>query len=302
MPGIASWLSQAYPRYMTGRSSSFLRDGMVFVEDALQPEFCEEVIAHRLGEIGVDEDDPRTWRSGWHNLPATTVYALEQVAPTAAAALHELVGGSSALEFGGLPDNLIVNFPDPGAAWWSPTEWDSPAAGWHKDGDWYRHFLDSAEQGVLGVVFWRDVTERQGATYVVADSIAPVARLLADHPEGIDPAVPIADIVARSHDIRALTARQGTIVWAHPFLVHSASVNGTDRLRIISNTTAILRQPLVLSGPGQRTPIEQVVLNALGVDDFPFRATRERRRIVSERERRWKALPAADDATVRRSN
>jgi hypothetical protein len=260
---------------------------MVVVEAALDPEFCENVIARRLGEIGVVESDRSTWLSGWHNLPATTTYPLADVAPAAAAALDEIVGGRSELAFHDLPDNLIVNFPDPDARWWPPDEWDARNARWHKDGDWFRHFLDSPEQGLLGIVFWRDVDERQGATYVVADSIAPVARLLAAHPEGIAPPVPVHDIVAASGDRRALTGRQGTIVWAHPFLVHSASVNATDRLRIISNTSVMLRRPPVFSGPGPRTALERVVLDALGVDELEFRVTGDRARVVSERERRW---------------
>jgi hypothetical protein len=181
-----------------------------------------------------------------------------------------------------------VNFPDPDATWWSPAQWDAPGAGWHKDGDWFRHFLDSPEQGMLGIIFWRDVTERQGPTYVVADSIGPVARLLAAHPEGIDPPVPIAPVVAASRDRRALTGRQGTIVWAHPFIVHTASVNATDRLRVISNTSAMLRHPLAFGGPGERAPVVQAALAAMGVEEIEFAAKGERKRIVPERERRWK--------------
>jgi hypothetical protein len=125
------------------------------------------------------------------------------------------------------------------------------------------------------------------STDVAADSIAPVARLLAEHPVGIDPPVPIAEIVEASRDRRALAGRQGTIVWAHPFLVHSASVNATDELRIISNTAVMLRSPMVFAGPGKRTPVEQVVLDSLGVVELEYRITRERTRIVPERERRW---------------
>jgi hypothetical protein len=268
-------------------ADDFVAHGLVAVEDALETAFCEDVVARRLADIGVDDGDPRTWCTGWHNLPGTTTYPLAEVAPRAADALHELVGGADAVRFGDLPDNLIVNFPDADARWWPPDESDAPGAGWHKDGDWFRHFLDSPEQGLLGIVFWRDVTERQGATYAAMDSIPRVARHLADHPEGLDRVV-ADDIVASCHDFRALTGRQGTIVWAHPFLVHSASVNATDRLRIISNTTAVLRRPLRFSGPGARTPVERSVLHALGVDALDFRPTRERRRVVPERERRWR--------------
>lgn len=280
-------MMQGYPCTMGSWSTEFLTNGMVVIEDALDRSFCEDVVGRRLAGIGVDESDRATWRTGWHNLPATTVYALRDVAPRAADALHELVGGVDEVVFGDLPDNLIVNFPDPGATWWPPHAWDAEGARWHKDGDWFRHFLDSPEQGLLGIVFWRDVAEQQGATYIAADSPGEVARLLAGHPEGIDPPVPIKEIVAGCRDFRALTGRQGTIIWAHPFLVHTASVNATDRLRVISNTTAMLRRPPRFTGPGPRAPIAQLVLDALDVDELDFRPTRERIRIASERERRW---------------
>jgi hypothetical protein len=121
------------------------------------------------------------------------------------------------------------------------------------------------------------------------DSLGPVARLLAERTEGIDPPVPVDAIVATSHDRRALTGRQGTIVWDHPCLVHSASVNATDRLRIISNTTATLRKPPTFAGPGERTPLERCVLEALGERELVFEITGDRARIRSERERRWEA-------------
>jgi hypothetical protein len=265
-----------------------LRDGFVAVERALDPEFCEDVVSRRLIELGVDERDPGTWPAGRRNLPATTVYRLEEVAPAAADVLHDLVGGPDAIRFGDIPDNLILNFPDPAAIWFAPNEWRSARAGFHKDGDWFRHFLDSPEQGLLGIVFWRDVVADQGPTYVVPDSIGHVARFLAEHPEGIDPPVPIDDVLADCNDFRALTGSQGTIVWAHPFLVHSASVNRTERVRVISNTAVMLREPFSLSGPGTKSPIERSILDALGADEITFAPTRARTRVESERERRWR--------------
>ena len=270
-----------------GYAEEFRRTGMAVVEDALDPAFCESVIDARLRDIGVDEADAATWPVGPRHLPATTVHPIEEVAPRAAEALYELVGGADRLTFKDLPDNLIINFPNPEATWWPPSAWDAAGAGWHKDGDWFRHFLDSPEQGILGIVFWRDVTAEQGATYVAVDSIGPVARHLVEHPEGVEGAFPYRDILAGCRDFRALTGRQGTVVWAHPFMVHTASVNATSRLRIISNTTAILREPSCFAGPDERVPIEQVVLDALGVASLDFEITGERRRLVPERERRW---------------
>ncbi|MGO9856945.1 MAG: hypothetical protein ACLPYY_18130 [Acidimicrobiales bacterium] len=102
----------------------------------------------------------------------------EEVAPSAAEALFDLVGPSGGLKFYGLPDNLIINFPDDPEKWWAPEDKRAAGAHWHKDGDWFRHFLDRPEQGMLGIIFWRDVTERQGPTYLLSDSIPAVTRLL----------------------------------------------------------------------------------------------------------------------------
>jgi hypothetical protein len=264
-------------------SEQFVRDGYVAIEGAMDPALCEEVVTRTLASLG-------DHAVGRHNLPATRSWSLDEIAPSAAAALDELLGSRDAIAFSGIHDNLIVNLADPSATWWAPDEAASPAAGWHKDGDWFRHFLDSPEQGILGIVFWRDVDEDQGATYVAADSIGPVARYLVAHPEGVDPPVPVDEVVASCHDFRALAGRQGTVLWAHPFLVHSASANGTDRPRVISNTVATLHEPLRFDRPdGRHTPVEQVVLDRLGLERLDFRATGPRGRVQSERERRWQA-------------
>jgi hypothetical protein len=44
---------------------------------------------------------------------------------------------------------------------------------WHKDGDFFRHFLDSPEQGLLTIVLWSDIEERGGGTFIAPDSVAP---------------------------------------------------------------------------------------------------------------------------------
>jgi hypothetical protein len=76
-------------------------------------------------------------------------------------------------------------------------------------------------------------------------------------------------------------------------MVHSASVNSTDRLRIISNTSVMKREPLRLSGEGVRTPLEQSILKALHVDKLEFQISGDRGRVESETERRWRSLDAS---------
>ena len=81
-------------------------------------------------------------------------------------------------------DAFIVNFRR-GAdkPWMKPAP---EAGGWHKDGSFFRHFLDSREQGLLTIVYWSDVGHKGGGTFIAPDSIKHVARYLADHPEGVD--------------------------------------------------------------------------------------------------------------------
>jgi hypothetical protein len=55
--------------------------------------------------------------------------------------------------------------------------------GWHKDGDFFRHFLVSAEQALLTFVLWTDMLHKGGGTFVAADSVPVVARFLAEHPD-----------------------------------------------------------------------------------------------------------------------
>jgi hypothetical protein len=266
----------------------FVVHGWVAVEDALEGSFCEEVVERGFERLGASEEDPSSWPTGWRNLPVEHAFPIDEVAPRASAVRDELVGGWGAIRFGDIPDNLIFNFRDD-APPWEPSDWRAAGAGYHKDGDFFRHFLDSPEQGLLGVIFWRDVAADQGATFVAVDSIAPVARRLARYPEGLTPQqVPVPDVLEQCRDFRPLTGRQGTIAWLHPFLLHSKSVNETDRPRVISNTSVILRSPLRFQrDDGAYTPVEQVVLDALGVSSLEFAPTRERQHIVSDRQRRW---------------
>ena len=50
--------------------------------------------------------------------------------------------------------------------------------GWHNDGDFFVHFLDSPEQGLLVIPLWSDVVERGGGTVICCDGIAHIARHL----------------------------------------------------------------------------------------------------------------------------
>lgn len=276
---------------MTDVAATLLQEGCVRVPGALDTAFCESVVAEVLAAAGVDASDPGAWPAGTLHLPVRRNWRLETIAPAAYEIVLELVGPADRVAFAGVQDNLIVNFPDPGANPFEPGKW-STGGGWHKDGDWFRHFLDSPEQALLVIVFWGDVGEAQGPTHVAVDSIAPIAGHLARHPEGLDPAElkpVVAEILPTCSDFRALTGQRGDVVFAHPFVLHRASVNATDELRLISNSSVMLREPMRFDRPdGAHSAVERSILDALGVDRLDFRPTGVRRAVESDRARRWK--------------
>ena len=273
-------------------AEQLLDHGFVRVSSAVDPDFCETVVRDGFARMGLDEDRPASWPAGPVHLPVVQNWSFEEVAPRAATVLHDLVGGVDAISFAGVQDNLIVNLPDNGAVPFMPSEW-AVGGGWHKDGDWFRHYLDSPEQGLLVIVLWRDVVDAQGPTHVAVDSIPGVARLLARHPEGFLPAElrsHVAEIVAGCSDFRAVTGRQGDVLFAHPYLCHRASVNTTTVPRVISNTSVMLRRPMRFDHTdGGATALERSILDALGVDRLAFEVLGDRARVESDRQRRWDA-------------
>jgi hypothetical protein len=67
----------------------------------------------------------------------------------------ELIGGEERMAPGNAypwTDGFIVNLTRGADQPWAPPSGDSP--GWHVDGSWFRHYLDSPEQGPLTIVLW----------------------------------------------------------------------------------------------------------------------------------------------------
>jgi hypothetical protein len=184
--------------------------------------------------------------------------------------------------------NLGVGAEDP----WRPAGPDTP--GWHKDGDFFRHFLDSPEQGLLTVVLWSDVLpDGGGATYLAADSVAPVARHLAAHPEGVDPnggggygaGFPTRELIGACRDFREATGEAGDVYLLHPYLLHASSPNRKGYARLITNPPVMLVEPMRFdrAAPADHSPVERAILRGLGVERFAFAPTQPRQRLVPAR-------------------
>ncbi len=113
-----------------------------------------------------------------------------------------------------------------------------------------------------------------------------VARILTERPEGVLlHEIPCDQIISRCTDFVSATGRIGDVYFVHPHMIHTWSVNELPVARFITNQPVTLRSPMQFdrADPADHSPVERVVLRALGADRYPFRPTAARQQIVPER-------------------
>jgi phytanoyl-CoA dioxygenase PhyH len=269
----------------------FLRHGFVVLEDCFPREVAEEWTAHAFTRLGCLPDDPATWALPRIHMPGVRRQELLAFAPRAWGAACELLGGEGRVRQPCMvTDGFIINFRHGAGRSWRPPSAASP--GWHKDGDFFRHFLDSPEQGLLTLILWSDIEPRGGGTFIACDSVPVVARYLAAHPEGIRPArLEIRELIAGCHEFVELTGRAGDIVLLHPYVLHAASANHSGRPRFLTNPPIALKRPMKFRRRSRDySAVEQAVLSALGVEELEFEPAAPRERVVPARVRNQRKL------------
>ncbi len=297
-PAFAQHLDAAISRLEVltpEQARQFVDKGYVVIEGAFSREIAAAVCACAWDELatrhGVAPDDPLTWdkplqgprmngyvRTGGNeariNLARDAPRAFDSQLDVVGGA-HRLPGQGHSLRWG---YGAIGNLGIPGVAWEAP---EAQQPGWHKDGWHFRHFLNSPEQGLIAVPLFSDILPRSGGTFIATDSIAPVARLLADHPEGIHGdsvqggGYLVPGLIEQCHNFTELTGSAGDLVLLHPFILHRVSVNPTTRPRFIANAALVLSQPMQFAGNPDApcSLVELAILQALQAAPFTFTQT-----------------------------
>ncbi len=264
----------------------FVERGFVRVTECFDRRWALDQTRAACERLYCDLDDPASWPNGRIRPPQTSTFDARVVAPRAWAAACQLVGGADRVE---APwewtDNFVANFgPDPGLSWRPPGPEIRPHDGWHADGDFFRHFLDSPEQGLLVIALFSDVDERGGPTQLACDSVAHVSRFLADRPDGVLlHEIPADDIVGRCADFEQACGRIGDVYFMHPHMLHTWSPNDLSTARFITNPPVALRSPMRFDRRHDHSPVERAVLRGLGADSLDFVATGPREAVVPER-------------------
>ena len=254
----------------------FLAEGHIVIKGAFPREASLQWVREECARVGYDVDDPQTWRKGYERMDLARHEPLASYAPAAWLASCDLMGGIDRVKNRPAISLFAMNFKQGADTAYRPPSAGSP--GWHKDGWHFLHFLDSPEQGLLGIPLFTDVLPQGGATFLAVDSVPVVARYLAAHPEGVGPDdFDTASLLAECHDFREATGEAGDVYLLHPFMLHAVGQNVLQRPRAITNLCYELNAPMNLSRPdGDYSPVEAAVLRGLGVDHYDFQPTRPR--------------------------
>ena len=275
----------------------FLEKGCVVLNDCFSRDMAEEwkALAYKR-MVDYDPDDPTTWKEARVHLPEIKSVPIREAAPKAFDAICDLLGGEERVarkypwkktEEDGLDlrDGFIINFKMGADRPWDPPSPKSGETGWHKDGDMFKHFLDSPEQGLLTIVMWSDIYPQSGGTFIACDSIKHFAQRLSEHPEGLMPGS-FGDLIDKCEDFVEITGNIGDVVLAHPYMLHNASQNLSGRPRFITNRPISLKEPMNFNreDPDEFSPVELGILRALGLERLDFKITTPREGLMPERE------------------
>ena len=258
----------------------FLRNYMVHLKGALPRQLCRDWVEDYFDRSGIDEADPDTFPDELNGFTSgTRTIPIPEAAPGAWEVICELLGGEDQIDertrsFGnGFNLNANRGADEP---------WQGPGAespGWHKDGWFFRHFLDSPEQALLCLVIWRDIGPQSGGTFFAPDSVPLICRELLAHPEGLPHNHGWGRLIHQCRDFRELVAGVGDVIILHPFMLHAPSQNPSGRIRFMNNKVVSLNEPMqFMRADGAYTALEASILGALQVDSLDFRITRQRKR------------------------
>ncbi|MFN8375649.1 MAG: phytanoyl-CoA dioxygenase family protein [Anaerolineae bacterium] len=272
----------------------FIKYGFLHLTDCFDRDFAYQWTEEAFSRLGYDPNDRATWDKPIVHMPSTDYVTVKEFAPKAWDAFAQLVGGEDRMQ-----ENLrwgngfIVNFSLGADRAWVPP---SPeAGGWHKDGDFFFHFLDSPEQGLLVIVIWRDIGPQGGGTFFAPDSVKPVADYLNANRAGLHPFENgFSSLITQCHDFREAQGKAGDVVIMHPYMLHASSQNPSGIARFITNPPVALREPMNFNreNPEDFSPLEKAVLYALGVERLDYQLEGERRRFDSKAYREAQAAKA----------
>lgn len=172
---------------MASRSSSvlsqsqidhFITHGFIRIEGCFSKAKADQWAGDVWRRLGVSPTDKSTWTTEITHMDETKIEPVKTFAPKAWDAMCQLLGGKDRISSASATwnDAFIVNLGSPQ----SEGTWPNPADlwGWHVDGDFFIHFLDSPEQALLVIPLFTNIQKRAGGTMICSDATKFIAQHL----------------------------------------------------------------------------------------------------------------------------
>ncbi|WVQ97819.1 hypothetical protein IAU59_004934 [Kwoniella sp. CBS 9459] len=246
----------------------FFEHGWIKVPGAISKERIDTWAENAFIRMGWDENDKSTWDAEAYHMPRHREERHEEHMPIGYAAASELAGGKERWHkelWVSSGDSLIVNVGSEATAGQRVHPKDS--GNWHIDGDWFDHYFDSSDQGLLTVALYTDVVPDGGPTLICPKALPMVCKWMYEHPEGGWSNEILKDMLKDipEEDYVYLTGEKGDVFFGHPFMPHSKSRNHLRRFRAICNPVLTLEEPFNYCRPdGDYSLLEQYALSAIG--------------------------------------
>lgn len=270
--------------------------------------------------LGMDPNDRSTWHTERTNMPFFNEFSVADFAPKAWSGICQLLGGPERVDSNASTwkDGFIVNLGTPEGH--NKVIKPQQLPGWHVDGDFFVHYLDSPEQGLLVIPLWSDIAPGGGGTYLCPPAIETVAKWLHENPEGVSPRMtPRAqnpkfvqekgltwfnELAATFPDEAFVEATGvvGDVYLLHPLMLHSASNNQLRNVRVITNPPVSVKEPFVFDREdGDYSVVEKKTLAALRRERLEgWKIAAERQRVVPERVRIQEEMKRKEEERLRK--
>lgn len=171
-------MERQYETLTPEQIDSFMKHGFLRLESCFTKEKAQDWTSTVWQRLDMSPTDKSTWNRERINMPSHRREHVRTFAPKAWRAMCELLGGEDRIaeESTMWNDGLIVNLGTPEWEGKFPDPKELP--GWHVDGDFFIHYLDSREQGLLVIPLFTDIKDHAGGTMICSDAIPRIAKHL----------------------------------------------------------------------------------------------------------------------------
>ena len=251
----------------------FFENGVTVLDAAFPAALADRARDEIWQGLGASEHDPTSW-------PGSSIVDIELTpeimdgvfSPQACAAFDQLLGKQRWRRHENFHAHPVI-FPG------DQMGWTVNEGGWHVDGSWFHHVLETEKQVLVILPVWSDIAADGGGTIVRRASYKVTARVLAEAgQEGLHHRELDRHVIPRVVDLptTVVTASAGDLIIMHGFSLHTGTHNHNERTRMITNSSVHLNAPPNFSGSNAAASVfEQTITAALREpdQDSPLQAT-----------------------------